>query len=1015
MLLHRLVMRAYIQSAFLTMTPLHTIASSTWRNIIIFTIATASPLSLCAQEAPAKTEQEVPAKIVKDAPAKAEEGEVVVLSPFVVNVEEDQGYQAISTTSGSRLNTSLRDTAAAIQPLTQEFLEDIGANTVDDLIGYANFESEYQDGSGFNAGDVRQVDSANSPFRMRGQEGGFSVDVGLSAGPMDFSDIERVEIASGPNSILFGFGSVGGVVSMSGKRANMNRDFTRFVWQSGSNKLQRMEFDSNQVLAKRKLAVRIWGLYGDREGWRYHDFEDQRRLSAGITYKPFRHTVLSVSGGRGDLQRHITQPFNTGDQITLWRELGAQTSDVVLSNANTPAATAARDAALKNSGLALLSTNNRLTFIQNGGEVVDLRNELTTRGALTNTENGRALLSPEISPFEYSFTGPGAKFTSDFKNINARIEQRLVKDLIFEGTWSRNSADNTSRNYQLERSMGEISGDPNITIPRLVGGTAQNPYLGRLYMDTSMFFDTAKVQNEMLRANLAYELKLGKWFGRHRLLAMQEKSITDRNVTNGMEIAVDQNNVPYGNANPDNANNRIWLRNYLTEGDYRTYSFSDLGQSIPSFTVGSRTFTPRMINRGTSSGGHIKRETDSTLFALQSYFLKERIVTTFGYRTDDIETTDENGRFVRRTADDPGVVSGEYLLNEYMPDPSQGTIRNAEGLTRTLGGVAHLTASKRVSVYFNSSSNFGENVLGRTVFPRSTPPPVSGEGRDFGVMFDVLGDDRLFVRINRFTSTQVGRASLVPQGEVGEHYFSDGVKLITSYLEGVGLLDPAVAAQQRFDASFSAFTVDVASRGYEVDVIANPLPNWTIRASYSLTRRGRENYFAEREPLLSEWTALWKSLDNGGTFIVDGQPQTVASMIDALNQTIATNISNTTGDNNGSRPHKFSITSRYSFKEGMLRGAFIGTSYNYASKPIQSTPQGQPNLFSNKEQVALFTGYTFKTDTITKAKWRIQLNVTNLLNRDLRDIGRWTDSGTAIRRYYLSAPRAFRLTTSVEF
>jgi hypothetical protein len=55
--------------------------------------------------------------------------QVIELSPFQVRPEDDTGYQATNTTSGSRLATSLKETAASISPFTPEFLSDIARRT----------------------------------------------------------------------------------------------------------------------------------------------------------------------------------------------------------------------------------------------------------------------------------------------------------------------------------------------------------------------------------------------------------------------------------------------------------------------------------------------------------------------------------------------------------------------------------------------------------------------------------------------------------------------------------------------------------------------------------------------------------------------------------------------------------------------------------------------------------------------------------------------------------------------
>ncbi|MDG2168614.1 MAG: hypothetical protein P8L44_11905 [Opitutales bacterium] len=53
--------------------------------------------------------------------------EVFELSPFAVDASGDTGYRATSTIAGSRLNTQLRDVAASVTVLTDEFLDDLGA------------------------------------------------------------------------------------------------------------------------------------------------------------------------------------------------------------------------------------------------------------------------------------------------------------------------------------------------------------------------------------------------------------------------------------------------------------------------------------------------------------------------------------------------------------------------------------------------------------------------------------------------------------------------------------------------------------------------------------------------------------------------------------------------------------------------------------------------------------------------------------------------------------------------
>jgi len=86
--------------------------------------------------------QTAPAAPAKPTPAN----EAVVLNPFTVTADGDVGYQGGNTTSGSRLNARLKDTAAAVHVFTQEFLSDFGFNTFEEMTAYApNIQLDFQD------------------------------------------------------------------------------------------------------------------------------------------------------------------------------------------------------------------------------------------------------------------------------------------------------------------------------------------------------------------------------------------------------------------------------------------------------------------------------------------------------------------------------------------------------------------------------------------------------------------------------------------------------------------------------------------------------------------------------------------------------------------------------------------------------------------------------------------------------------------------------------------------------
>ena len=69
--------------------------------------------------------------------ATPESESTIMLSPFQVTTDNDVGYAAANSLSGSRLNTELRNTPAAISVFTKEFLDDIGALSTLGAMEYA--------------------------------------------------------------------------------------------------------------------------------------------------------------------------------------------------------------------------------------------------------------------------------------------------------------------------------------------------------------------------------------------------------------------------------------------------------------------------------------------------------------------------------------------------------------------------------------------------------------------------------------------------------------------------------------------------------------------------------------------------------------------------------------------------------------------------------------------------------------------------------------------------------------
>jgi len=939
-------------------------------------------------------------------PAAGEASQVVTLSTFQVNAAADVGYQAANTTSGSRLNTRLKDTAAAISPFTQEFLSDIGATSITDMLAFAsNAEIELSEANQFTSSGVREAQTSNTQFRIRGQQGGISVDLAESGAPIDLFDMERVEISSGPNSILFGTGAAGGQITLSTKRANVHRDVRTVSIQAGSWNAWRTEFDLNQRLVKDRLAVRLWGLWSERDGWRQWDYENTHRLSGAVTFQPFRRTTLAASIGGGRVEKHMTIAQNAHDGIAHWRSRGATVTDGA--------------ADLVGAGTVSLGTANRYTWVQNDGNVSNLRNELISRGVPSTNARDKFLLSAKEMPYDYSYLGPGSRYAGQFDNYLLRAEQHIVEGLVVEAGYQHSASAGYATNFlQAADNVVELYGDPNLTTPTLVGGTAANSYARRLFMETNWRPETATFANDVARVTASFTRDLGKWLGSHQFAGLLENSRLTRVKNDSTEILVDQNNVPIGNtAAPENAANQLTRRLYVTEGKFDTYYTSDLRIPVAPFSVGGRTFGPRHVAFSNNATTQDRRDMDSWMLAGQSFWWNRKLVTTYGYRSD--KAVYANGVTQRVNPASPLVASGERVANEWAIVPGVFNKTTDRYKTKTLGAVLHVT--DRISLFYNQSDNVGAPRFDRTTVPGVRPPPPLGQGRDAGLMLDFLADGRYFARVNFFQTDTIGDAVSTPSGRgVTTNYFTSSVNAMTDYLLARGRITQA--ERDARNVAFDAFTLDTAARGVELEFVANPLPNWTLRATYAYSERGRTNYFAEREPFLSGIVTFIRSRDDKGV-IATGR--TIEQEIAELNGVIAYLDNGWEDSAQGSRPHKASLTTRYSFREGRLKGGFVGGAFLYTSPNIMQFrgsnlvvgggAQNKSLLYGTATaQTNLFAGYDFRLRAL-RSKVRLQLNVNNAFDTNVVEPGLWNDTFTAYRRMYLKPPRNYRLAATFDF
>lgn len=209
------------------------------------------------------------------------EENVFELSPFEVTTEASSGYLATNTLAGTRINAELKDFGAAVSVYTEDFLQDIDATSVEEILTYTTSTegggqqgnyAGYTDSTDGVRGDPSGVNRIRALSEATRTRDFFESDI-----PTDTYNFTNLTISRGPNAILAGMGAPGGVIDSALKQANF-KDSGQIRFRFGSNSSHREELHVNQVLVKDVLAIRLDALNEDRNFDQKPTYEKDQRL-----------------------------------------------------------------------------------------------------------------------------------------------------------------------------------------------------------------------------------------------------------------------------------------------------------------------------------------------------------------------------------------------------------------------------------------------------------------------------------------------------------------------------------------------------------------------------------------------------------------------------------------------------------------------------------------------------------------------------------------------------------------
>lgn len=694
--------------------------------------------------------------------------------------------------------------------------------------------------------------------------------------------------------------------------------------------------------------------------------------------------------------------------------------------------------------------------------------------------------------YEHMLHGPNKHEWSDFEVFNATLEQSFLDgkagaEVTYFSEHLKNGnvlgLDSTISGYTLRVDMNSHLGNGEV-----------NPNFGRPFVTGYSKASVRDYEKNGVRGTAYYDLDLretgsawlGKLLGRHRITgtytALDNETFLSNN-NYAYASGTDYANAVFGAVNDLGSGRRaIPIMRYLgpdvsgsaapatgaisvpTNQDLSAFNSANIlfYDALPTGTTtgnwSERTF--EILTAGEKDVGEVFRRAsrnrekiDSLVGVLQSYWWDGTLVSTLGWRRDEVRNYDAGAVSI-----DP--ATGRAILEGF---DAQFVAEQAE-TTFNYGFVLHspevvrrsLPFNSTVSLLYNHADNFRPAGQRYDIYDRPIDAE-KGETEEYGVLISALNGKLVFKAAHYETTSALSSSLLSSMTTPMNNLVSLLDSVHTQNVRGVNDDNPAALAA--FNEWFNGptgmalrntfrfrettlgsgladvisenrsgevlMTADVVSKGEEYELAFNPTPQWRIAVNANRAEAVRTNVatdlraiiFDEIVPLLAGPAGSLRQDANNDVFLAN----------DRFKQQVYIQMLPELMSEGGATPElrkwRFNGITNYNFDRGPLKGWNVGGGVRWQDKLAIGFPVINDPVFGGAPDVSdpyygpaqtdfdAWVGYTHKFKKFT---FKAQLNVKNIgVGDELIPVSAQPDGSVAAWR--IREPQYISLRTTFTF